>query len=100
CSPRSLGFAEFLRFLRFGAPNGLNWFLEFAAFALFINVVVVHLGTTTLAAFNVVMQLNSVAFMPAFGLASGGAILVGEAIGRRTYTEVWPVVRLGLIVAG
>jgi MATE family multidrug resistance protein len=91
---------EFVRFLRFGLPNGLNWFLEFAAFALFINAVVGHLGTTTLAAFNVVMQLNSVSFMPAFGLASGGAILVGEAIGRRAHGEVWPIVRLSTAVAG
>jgi MATE family multidrug resistance protein len=96
---RGLGLAEFARFLRFGLPNGFNWFLEFGAFALFINVVVGHLGTTTLAAFNVVMQLNSVSFMPAFGLASGGAILVGEAIGRNAHDEVWPIVRLGTVMA-
>jgi MATE family multidrug resistance protein len=94
-----LGAQEFVRFLRFGLPNGLNWFLEFAAFALFINAVVGHLGTTTLAAFNVVMQLNSISFMPAFGLASGGAILVGEAIGRSAHREVWPIVRLATLVA-
>jgi len=84
---------ELLRVLRFGAPNGVNWFLEFAAFALFFNVVVAHLGTTVLAAFNVVMQINSISFMPAFGLASAGAILVGEAIGRRAHDEVWPIVK-------
>jgi MATE family multidrug resistance protein len=95
----ALELREFGRFLRFGLPNGVNWFLEFGAFALFINVVVSHLGTTTLAAFNVVMQLNSVSFMPAFGLASGGAILVGEAIGRRAQREVWPIVRLATVVA-
>jgi MATE family, multidrug efflux pump len=90
---------EFTRFLRFGLPNGVNWFLEFAAFALFINVVVAHLGTTVLAAFNVVMQINSVSFMPAFGLASGGAILVGEAIGKRATRNVWPILRLTTLVA-
>jgi MATE family multidrug resistance protein len=85
--------------LRFGLPNGINWFLEFAAFMLFINIVVGHLGTTTLAAMNVVMQINSISFMPAFGVASSGAILVGEAIGRRRYDEVWPIVRLTGFVA-
>ncbi len=84
---------ELLRVLRFGLPNGVNWFLEFAAFSLFINVVVAHLGTTVLAGFNVVMQINSISFMPAFGLSSAGAILVGEAIGRRAHHEVWPIVR-------
>src|SRR5262249_17337651 len=98
--PEGLRASEFVRMLRFGLPNGINWFLEFAAFALFINVVVGHLGTTKLAAFNVVMQLNSVAFMPAFGLATAGAILVGEAIGRKAHAEVWPLVRLTMIVNG
>lgn len=89
-----LRWPEFLRMLRFGLPNGVNWFLEFAAFLLFINVVVGHLGTTVLAAFNVVLQLNGVSFMPAFGLASAGAIMVGEAIGQRAYERVWPLVKL------
>ncbi|MBI2391108.1 MAG: MATE family efflux transporter [Deltaproteobacteria bacterium] len=84
---------ELRRVLRFGLPNGVNWFLEFAAFILFINVAVAHLGTTVLAAFNVVMQLNSISFMPAFGVASAGAILVGEAIGKDAKDEVWPIVR-------
>ncbi|HLV64545.1 MAG TPA: MATE family efflux transporter, partial [Polyangiaceae bacterium] len=92
---------ELLRVVRFGLPNGVNWFLEFAAFMLFVNVVVAHLGTTVLAALNVVMQINSIAFMPAFGLSSAGAILVGEAIGRRAHGEVWPIVRrTGAIALG
>lgn len=85
---------EFLRMLRFGLPSGVNWFLEFSAFAVFINVVVGHLGTSVLAAFNVVIQINSISFMPAFGLASAGAIMVGEAIGQRHHDRVWPIVRL------
>jgi MATE family multidrug resistance protein len=38
--------------------------------------------------------------MPALGVASGGAILVGEAIGRRAHAEVWPIVRLTGKVTG
>jgi MATE family multidrug resistance protein len=37
--------------------------------------------------------------MPAFGLASAGAILVGESIGRREYAECRRFVRLTLIAA-
>jgi multidrug resistance protein, MATE family len=73
--------SELARVLRFGLPNGLNWFLEFAAFLFFINVVMADLGTGVLAAFMVVMSINSVSFMPAFGLSSSGAILAGQAIG-------------------
>jgi multidrug resistance protein, MATE family len=94
-----LRLSEFARVLRFGVPNGANWFLEFAAFALFVNVVIGHLGTTVLAAFNVVLQINSVSFMPAWGVSTAGAILVGEAIGRDARDEVWPLVRLTAIVA-
>ena len=72
---------EFVRVLRFGVPNGLNWFVEFAAWVLFLNLVVADLGTMIMAAWMVVISLNSISFMPAFGLASSGAILVGQAIG-------------------
>jgi MATE family multidrug resistance protein len=97
--PRTLRLSELTRMLRFGIPNGANWFLEFAAFALFVNVVTGHLGTSALAAFNVVIQINSVSFMPAWGVATAGAILVGEAIGRGRKSDVWPVVRLTGTVA-
>src|SRR6185312_14300201 len=70
--PLGLSARELWRVARFGLPNGLNWFLEFAAFAAFINVVVAKLGGVTVAALNVVIAVNSLAFMPAFGLASAG----------------------------
>lgn len=69
------------RMLRFGLPNGLNWFLEFSAFLIFLNWVVAELGTVATAAMMAVFAVNSVSFMPAFGLANAGAVLVGQAIG-------------------
>jgi MATE family multidrug resistance protein len=96
---RPLRWSELKRVLRYGLPNGVNWFLEFAAFVLFINIVIGHLGTTTLAAFNIVMQVNSISFMPTFGLASAGAILVGETIGKRAHDAVPRIVRLTATVA-
>lgn len=91
---RGLTGHELWRVLRFGTPTGLNWFLEFAAFQLFVNVMLGELGTATLAAFNVVLSINMVSFMPAFGLASAGAILAGTAIGAGHRELVWPAVRL------
>ncbi|MBM4362722.1 MAG: MATE family efflux transporter, partial [Deltaproteobacteria bacterium] len=87
---------ELRRVLRFGLPSGLNYFVEFTAFVAFINVVVGHLGTPTLAAFNIVLQVNSVSFMPAIGVASAGAILCGEAIGRGDREAVPAIVQLTL----
>jgi multidrug resistance protein, MATE family len=95
----SLSWHELSRMLKFGVPSGLNWFFEFAAFNVFVNVVVAGLGTTTLAAMMAVMQINSVSFMPAFGIASAGAILVGQAIGAGAKDEVPRVVRLTFFTA-
>lgn len=85
---------EFVRMLRFGIPSGINWFVEFAAFTLFVNVVLNGLGTTTLAAFMAAMQVNQVSFMPAFGLTSAGAIIVGQLIGAKTLDHVSKAVRM------
>ncbi len=91
---------ELLRMLRFGIPSGLNWFFEFMAFMFFVNVVVAGLGTTALAGLMAVIQLNSVAFMPAFALASATAILAGQSIGAGARDEVPRLVRLGFAAAG
>ena len=85
---RRLSWAEFRRMIRFGLPNGFNWFLEFSAFLVFINVIFADLGTSAVASLMAVIQVNSVSFMPAFGLTTAGAILVGQAIGRDTHDEV------------
>lgn len=92
-----LSLRELGRVLRFGFPNGINWFLEFAAFQLFVNVVLASLGDETVAALNVVIAVNSLSFMPAFGLASAGAILAGQAIGRDARDTVWPQVKVTLL---
>jgi MATE family multidrug resistance protein len=96
--PRLSG-AELWRTLRFGLPSGLNWFFEFLAFSFFLNLVVAGLGTTAVAAFMAVIQLNSVAFMPAFALASAGAILAGQAIGAGQKDAVPAIVRVTFKVA-
>lgn len=94
-----LRLAEFRRMLRFGLPLGLNWSFEFYAFIVFVNVVVAGLGTSALAAMMAVIQINSVAFMPAFGLASAGAILIGQAIGAGRRDDVPGLVRLTFTAA-
>jgi MATE family multidrug resistance protein len=90
---------ELLRLLRYGLPSGLNWFFEFLAFSFFTNVVVAGLGTTSVAALMAVFQVNSAAFMPAFGVASAGAILVGQAIGAGGKDRVPGTVGLAFAVA-
>ncbi len=89
---------EFGRVLRFGLPSGFNWSFEFFAFLAFVNIVVGGLGTVSLAAFMAVMQINSVGFMPAFGLGSAGAVLVGQAIGRGDKDAVPGILKLTFLI--
>lgn len=95
-SKLNLRASEMVRALRFGLPVGLNWFVEFAAFSFFINVVLAGLGTTVVAAMMSVLQLNSMSFMPAFAIASAGSIFVGQAIGAKAHDNVPRTVMLTL----
>jgi MATE family multidrug resistance protein len=90
---------EYARMMRFGVPSGLNWFFEFLAFNVFINVVVAGLGTPALGAMMAVFNINGLSFMPAFGLASAGAILVGQSIGAGRKEDVPHVLGLTLRTA-
>ncbi len=94
-----LSFAEFRRMLHYGLPNGFNWVLEFSAFLVFINFIFADLGTSVIAALMAVLEVNSVSFMPSFGLASAGAILVGQAIGRGDHDSVPQIVARTLSLA-
>ena len=96
---RALRRREFLRLLRFGIPSGFNWFFEFFAFNFFLNVVVAGLGTAALAAMMTVITINSFAFMPAFALASAGAILVGQHIGANKKDEVPRILKMTFMAA-
>ncbi len=91
---RPLRLSELGRMLRFGLPSGFNWFFEFLAFTFFVNVIVAGLGTTGLAAMMAVMQVNSMSFMPALGLATAGSILVGQSIGANKHDDVPAIVWL------
>ena len=94
-----LAMKELLRMLRFGLPEGMTWLFEFGAFVFFANIVVAGLGTAALAAMNSVFSITSVGFMPAFGLASSGAILVGQAIGSGRKDDVPGLVKLTSLTA-
>ena len=69
------------RMLRFGAPNGVQFFVELSGFTLFI-LVVGRLGTVELAATNVAFNINTLAFMPMLGLVVAVSTLVGQYLGK------------------
>jgi MATE family multidrug resistance protein len=71
----------FGRLMRFGLPTGLQFMLEVIAFAIFILLVGV-LGTNELAASNISFNINSLAFLPMYGMAVAVAVIVGQHLGE------------------
>jgi MATE family multidrug resistance protein len=71
----------FGRLMRFGLPSGIQFFLEIFGFTFFIQMLG-RLGGLELAASNIVLSIESLAFMPMVGFNIGNATLVGQAIGR------------------
>ncbi|TFH40560.1 MAG: MATE family efflux transporter [Chrysiogenales bacterium] len=95
--------ALFRRLLRYGFPNGVQFFIEVAAFAFFI-LFVGRLGITELAATNIAFNINTVAFMPMIGLGIAVSVLVGQQLGRRradlAQYSVWSGFHLALYYMG
>ncbi|MEZ0577010.1 MATE family efflux transporter [Halodesulfovibrio aestuarii] len=73
--------ALFGQMMRYGVPSGVNNFFDVFAFTVFV-MVIGRLGETELAASNIVLSINSLAFLPVIGLHIAASILVGQAMGR------------------
>jgi MATE family multidrug resistance protein len=71
----------FVRLLRFGLPNGLQFFMGYMGITVFI-LLVGRLGTLELAATNIAFNINVLAFMPMIGFGMAVMILVGQYQGK------------------
>ncbi|MBW1851706.1 MAG: MATE family efflux transporter [Deltaproteobacteria bacterium] len=71
----------FGRLMRFGLPSGVQFFLEIFGFTFFIQMLG-RIGDLELAASNIVLSIETLAFLPMVGFHIGNATLVGQAIGR------------------
>jgi MATE family multidrug resistance protein len=68
------------RLLRFGLPNGVQFMLDIAGFALFM-VFVGRVSALAFAASSMAFQINMLAFMPMIGFGVAVSTLVGQAVG-------------------
>jgi len=71
---------QFRRLMRYGIPNGVQLFLEIAGFTVFI-LLVGRKGIHFLAATNIALNINSVAFLPMIGFGLAISVLVGQYLG-------------------
>ncbi|MCP4755581.1 MAG: MATE family efflux transporter, partial [Proteobacteria bacterium] len=81
---RLIGFNKriFLKLIRFGVPNGFQFFIDLATFSAFIFLIGLQ-GDAILAASNIVLSVNMLAFMPMLGIGQATSILVGQYMGRK-----------------
>jgi MATE family multidrug resistance protein len=96
--------AELLRrILRYGGPNGLQLLVEVGAFSLFI-LLVGRLGATAMAATTLAFNVNSVAFVPMFGLGIAITTMVGQQLGKgrpdMAAQATWTAFRIALVYFG
>ena len=72
----------FVRLMRFGIPGSLQFTMDILAFTLFI-LLIGRIGKAELAATNIVLSINALAFMPSMGASQGMSVLVGQALGKK-----------------
>jgi len=68
------------RFVKYGLPSGGHFFLEIMGFTGFI-LILGRIGQMELAATNIAININSLAFMPMLGLGIALSMSVGQNIG-------------------
>ncbi|MDX1707936.1 MAG: MATE family efflux transporter [Desulfobacterales bacterium] len=85
-SHRAFEATLFGRLMRYGIPSAIQFSLDVFAFTFFIFMVG-RIGKLELAATNVVLSINSLAFMPLMGFSLGTSTLVGQALGRNQVPE-------------
>jgi multidrug resistance protein, MATE family len=72
--------ALFTRLMRFGLPNGVQFWISMASYTFFF-LLVGRLGREELAASNIAFALEHLCFLPMVGFHQGTIILAGQAIG-------------------
>lgn len=71
----------FARIIRFGLPSGVHMFIDIAGFTAFL-LIVGRLGMVELAATNIALNINSIAFMPMLGFGIAISMITGQNIGK------------------
>jgi MATE family multidrug resistance protein len=70
------------RLVRYGFPSGVQFFIDIIGFTAFI-MIMGTLGTVSLAATNIALNINTLAFMPMLGGGIAVSVLVGQYQGKK-----------------
>jgi MATE family multidrug resistance protein len=86
------------RLLRFGTPSSMQMTID----ALGFTVLLLFMGqypTYLIAAASITFSLQSFAYMPMVGIASGMALIVGQERGAERLHNIHTIIRRGMLVA-
>jgi MATE family multidrug resistance protein len=73
--------ALFARLVKFGLPNGIQFFIDMIGFTVFI-LFMGRLGAVSLAGVNLAMNISILGFLPMIGVGVAVSVLVGQSLGR------------------
>lgn len=74
------------RIINIGIPGFLEQAVMQGGFLL-LEIIIVSMGTTAMAAFQVGINVNSLAFFPIFGFSIANTTLVGQSLGEKDYKK-------------
>jgi MATE family multidrug resistance protein len=94
-SKKALGFLK--EIFTVGVPSGLQYFSEEGAFA-FAGIMIGWISEKALASHQIVINIASVTYMISIGIASGGSIAVGNAVGRRNHGDILKSSRAAILI--
>ncbi|MEZ6128645.1 MAG: MATE family efflux transporter [Planctomycetaceae bacterium] len=91
------------KYLRFGVPSGLHYFVDNSGFLAFLFIVG-SLSRDDMAATNLAFSVNAVIFVPLLGFGTAVQTLVGHHIGANlpaaAVRTTWNAVRMGMVWTG
>ncbi|MBI9078828.1 MAG: MATE family efflux transporter [Pseudodesulfovibrio sp.] len=79
---RALNMKIFKRFMWFGLPGGLQFLVDMFAVTFFVFMVG-RVGQVELAATNIAISIDTLAFLPMMGMHIAASIMVGQAMGSK-----------------
>ena len=69
------------RIIRYGLPNGIQFFIDMIGFTAFI-MIIGYVGTDYLAASTIAFNINTIAFMPMIGCGIAVSVMIGQYLGQ------------------
>lgn len=97
---KSINWIMIKKIIRIGLPSGLTYSLEVSAFA-FAAIIIGWLGSASLAAHQIAINLASISYMVVLGISAAATIRVGNALGSKNLQNVklagYSAISLGLM---